>query len=46
MEGGPDVASLCKTLMSQEEEADAISHEVLQAIRRSFITPFDRGDIR
>ena len=46
LEGGPDVASLCKILMSQEEEADAISHEVLQAIRRSFITPFDRGDIR
>src|SRR6185295_18808987 len=46
LEGAPDVASLCKTLMSQEEEADAISHEVLQAIRRSFITPFDRGDIQ
>ena len=46
LEGGPEVASLCKTLMSQEEEADAIAHEVLQAIRRSFITPFDRGDIK
>jgi len=46
LEGGPEVASLCKALMSQEEEADAIAHEVLQAIRRSFITPFDRGDIK
>ena len=34
LEGGPHVATLCKTLMRQEEEADAISHEVLQAIRR------------
>jgi hypothetical protein len=46
LEGGPDVAALCEILMSQEEEADAISHEVLQAIHRSFITPFDRGDIK
>ena len=46
LEGGPNVARLCKTLMGQEEEADAISHEVLQAIRRTFITPFDRGDIK
>ena len=46
LEGGPDVAALCKVLMSQEEEADAVSLEVLQAIRRTFITPFDRGDIK
>ena len=46
LDGGPGVAALCKTLMSQEEEADAIGHDVLQAIRRSFITPFDRGDIK
>ena len=46
LDGGPEVASICKMLMSQEEEADAIAHEVLQAIRRSFITPFDRGDIQ
>jgi uncharacterized protein len=46
LEGGPDVPSLCKTLMVQEEKADTISHDVLQAIRRTFITPFDRGDIQ
>ena len=46
LEGGPQVSALCKILMGQEEEADAIAHEVLQAIRRSFITPFDRGDIQ
>ena len=46
VEGGPDTASHCKRLSRQEEEADAISYEVMQAIRRSFITPFDRSDIK
>ena len=32
--------------MMQENEADLVTQEVLQAIRRSFITPFDRGDIK
>ena len=27
-------------------EADAIAQEVLQLVRRSFITPFDRSDIK
>lgn len=46
LDGGPQVAGLCKTLQDQETEADTISHEVLQAIRRTFITPFDRSDIQ
>ena len=29
-----------------EDQADAITREVLLAVRRSFITPFDRGDIK
>ncbi len=45
MEGSKDVASLCAKLMKQEEEADDISAETLQALRRSFMTPFDRSDI-
>jgi uncharacterized protein len=45
MAGGGDVAANCALLMRQEEEADVISAEVLQALRRSFITPFDRSDI-
>jgi uncharacterized protein Yka (UPF0111/DUF47 family) len=32
--------------MSLEEQADTISVEVLLGLRRSFITPFDRGDIK
>lgn len=46
LEGGPQAAAHCKKLMEQEQEADDISLEVLQAIRRSFITPFDRSDIK
>ena len=44
--GGKDTASHCKRLMQQEEDADAIAAEVVQALRRSFITPFDRSDIK
>ena len=29
-----------------EDEADGITREVLIAVRRTFITPFDRGDIK
>jgi uncharacterized protein len=46
LDGGPQVPQLCARLMAQEQEADTISHEVLLAIRRTFITPFDRGDIK
>lgn len=46
MNGGKDVAANCAKLMKQEDEADHISLEVLQALRRSFITPFDRSDIK
>ena len=40
------MASHCRALSRQEEEADQISYECMQAIRRSFITPFDRSDIK
>ena len=46
LDGGPKVGDFCAKIVAQEHEADLIAHEVLQAIRRSFITPFDRGDIR
>ena len=32
--------------MEREDAADAIAQEVLLAVRRTFITPFDRSDIR
>ncbi|MDF2972806.1 MAG: nuclease [Microvirga sp.] len=34
-----------KVVMDCEHEGDRITREVLLAVRRSFITPFDRGDI-
>jgi hypothetical protein len=33
-------------IISLEERADTITREVLLAVRRSFITPFDRGHIK
>jgi uncharacterized protein len=46
LDGGKATADNCAKLSVQEEEADHISYEVMQAIRRSFITPFDRSDIK
>lgn len=36
----------CQTIMDRENDADQITREVLIAVRRTFITPFDRGDIK
>jgi uncharacterized protein len=44
--GGPNIEQNITTVMNREDEADKITGEVLAAIRRSFITPFDRGDIK
>jgi predicted phosphate transport protein (TIGR00153 family) len=46
LEGGDGVTRHCKTVMDRENDADDITREVLMAIRRSFITPFDRGDVK
>jgi uncharacterized protein len=46
LDGGKATADRCAALSRQEEEADHISYEVMQGIRRSFITPFDRSDIK
>jgi predicted phosphate transport protein (TIGR00153 family) len=46
LEGGETVAQHCREIVEREQEADEITREVLQAVRRTFITPFDRGDIK
>ena len=46
LEGGPAVPQACRRIMAHENEADAIARDVLINVRRSFITPFDRGDIK
>ena len=44
--GGDGVPAACAEIMRQEQAADEVTREVLLAVRRTFITPFDRGDIR
>ncbi len=46
MEGGEAIAANCQTVMDREHDADDATREVLIAVRRTFITPFDRGSIR
>ena len=46
LEGGPETSRWCKQIVDHEHEADDVAREVLFAVRRSFITPFDRSDIR
>jgi uncharacterized protein Yka (UPF0111/DUF47 family) len=43
---GGDVLRCCNEVNAREDEADEITREVLTALRRSFITPLDRGDIK
>jgi uncharacterized protein len=45
LDGGDRVPHLCEAVIRHEHQADEVSAEVLLALRRSFITPFDRGDI-
>src|SRR6202162_6018874 len=46
LSGGGDVLRCCNEVNVREIEADEITREVLTALRRSFITPLDRGDIK
>ncbi|OQM73701.1 DUF47 domain-containing protein [Manganibacter manganicus] len=44
--GGPEVDRWCQEIVELEDQADHITAEVMLAVRRSFITPFDRSDIQ
>jgi predicted phosphate transport protein (TIGR00153 family) len=46
LDGGDEVPAWCAKVSHYENEADAITREVLIAVSRTFITPFDRGDIK
>jgi hypothetical protein len=46
LDGGEHVAQHCGSVVRLEEEADALTREVLIGVRSTFITPFDRGDIK
>jgi len=46
LQGGNTVAAYCQEIFQREAEADDVTREVLIAVRRTFITPFDRTDIQ
>lgn len=46
LEGGDAVPLNYKTVIDREHDADNVTREVLIAVRRTFITPFDRGGIK
>ncbi len=46
LQGGNTVTAYCQEIFQRETEADDVTREVLVAVRRTFITPFDRGDIQ
>ena len=46
LQGGPGAAEAARKVMVLETQADAVAREVMLLVRRTFITPFDRGDIK
>jgi predicted phosphate transport protein (TIGR00153 family) len=45
LDGGDHVPDLCAEVARHELEADNITREAMLAVRRTFVTPFDRSDI-
>ena len=45
LQGGPAMDQHIREITEREEEADAITREVKRGVRRTFLTPFDRGSI-
>ena len=46
LRGGEETPVFCQRVNQFENDADGVTREVLTAVRRTFITPFDRGDIK
>jgi uncharacterized protein len=46
LNGNEEVVERCREISQRENEADEITREVLTALRRTFVTPLDRGDIK
>jgi predicted phosphate transport protein (TIGR00153 family) len=46
LNGGEETPVFCQRVSQFENDADNITREVLTAVRRTFITPFDRVDIK
>jgi predicted phosphate transport protein (TIGR00153 family) len=45
LKGGEDTRAHCQRVTQFENQADEVTRDVLTAVRRTFITPFDRSDI-
>lgn len=46
LNGGDAVEAACATIVRHEEAADEVTRAVFLAVRRTFVTPIDRADIR
>src|SRR5438309_55949 len=46
LRGGEETPVFCQRVNQYENDADGITREVLTAVRRTFITPVDRVDIK
>jgi predicted phosphate transport protein (TIGR00153 family) len=46
LHGGDEVERFCHIVSERENDADEVTREALVAVRRTFITPFDRTDIQ
>ena len=46
LKGGDETERYCRIVSDRENDADEITRQVLTAVRRTFITPFDRTDIQ
>jgi predicted phosphate transport protein (TIGR00153 family) len=46
LHGKAAVSDACRKVMNFENQADALTRDILVLTRRSFITPFDRSDIK
>src|SRR3954468_19086758 len=45
LQGWPDSASLVRDIVVCEQEGDRITHDIIQRLNNTFVTPIDREDI-
>jgi len=45
LQGGDMIEAHCREIVAREQDADEITRQVLQDVRRTFVTPFDRSAI-
>jgi predicted phosphate transport protein (TIGR00153 family) len=46
LDGGKAIDDHCRRIVALEKEADAVARDVLVRLRKTFLTPFDRSDIK